>query len=414
MADSRRTQDKGKGKNKGGAPKVKGNLTEVRPGVWKYRRYMGTVDGREQIKSKTFPAASAEEAAMLAVEHARAMMADQADRAAKAETVGGLVDDWWEQQQSTCSPTTIVRERSIVDRIRQRLGPIRLADLNARQVEQFYTWLRTTKFRRAGQDDPQPLSESTVHHHHRVLSAILHAGERWGRVDVVVTRRVQAPKKPKTTVRPPTPGEIHQVITRGWRDPDSMWPVVFAFLAKTGCRRGEACAARWADLRDGVLWVSRSIASVKGDLIEKSTKTDEPRPVELGDDIQLALTEWRKVLERKADEAGGKIAARAYMFPDLARDPRGLRATNPDNVSQMWKRSAEDVGVSARLHDLRHWHATQLLHGGMGVPNVSRRLGHAQTSTTLNIYAHAVDASDQRALLGSALEIKAAEPAVSS
>ncbi len=50
-----------------------------------------------------------------------------------------------------------------------------------------------------------------------------------------------------------------------------------------------------------------------------------------------------------------------------------------------------------RLHDLRHLHATQLLAAGVAVRTVSGRLGHANASTTLNVYAHFLEASDRDA-----------------
>jgi integrase len=47
----------------------------------------------------------------------------------------------------------------------------------------------------------------------------------------------------------------------------------------------------------------------------------------------------------------------------------------------------------ARLHDLRHVHATILLLAGVPVHVVAARLGHADPSITLRVYAHVI--SDQ-------------------
>lgn len=46
-------------------------------------------------------------------------------------------------------------------------------------------------------------------------------------------------------------------------------------------------------------------------------------------------------------------------------------------------------------HDVRHSYATAALAAGERVEVVSRRLGHANVSVTLNIYAHVTDADDQ-------------------
>jgi len=49
----------------------------------------------------------------------------------------------------------------------------------------------------------------------------------------------------------------------------------------------------------------------------------------------------------------------------------------------------------ARLHDLHHVHATVLLRAGVPVHVVAARLGHADPSITLRVYAHVI--SDQLA-----------------
>ena len=41
--------------------------------------------------------------------------------------------------------------------------------------------------------------------------------------------------------------------------------------------------------------------------------------------------------------------------------------------------------------------ASLLISEGMDVVTVSKRLGHAQTSTTLNVYSHVLAKSDERA-----------------
>ena len=43
-----------------------------------------------------------------------------------------------------------------------------------------------------------------------------------------------------------------------------------------------------------------------------------------------------------------------------------------------------------RLHELRHTNATLLITGGVDVRTVAARLGHSQTSTTMNIYAETI------------------------
>src|SRR5262249_41856383 len=55
--------------------------------------------------------------------------------------------------------------------------------------------------------------------------------------------------------------------------------------------------------------------------------------------------------------------------------------------------------AGVRLPDLRHWQATQLLDAGVPVPTVAARLGHADGTTTMKIYAHRTERADEQAAL---------------
>ena len=66
-------------------------------------------------------------------------------------------------------------------------------------------------------------------------------------------------------------------------------------------------------------------------------------------------------------------------------------------MSDEWQRARGDMRV--RLHDWRHWYATKKLleSGQVTIRELSEVLGHAQVSTTLNIYTHASEDSRTRA-----------------
>lgn len=71
----------------------------------------------------------------------------------------------------------------------------------------------------------------------------------------------------------------------------------------------------------------------------------------------------------------------------------------PDNtVRNVANKAQEDAGLPhSRLHDLRHAHASVLLENMNGegdILKVSRRLGHSSVATTMNIYAHVLNKSE--------------------
>lgn len=53
------------------------------------------------------------------------------------------------------------------------------------------------------------------------------------------------------------------------------------------------------------------------------------------------------------------------------------------------KKYAEKAGLEPiHVHDLRHSHASYLIHHGVPITTISRRLGHANANITLSVYAH--------------------------
>jgi integrase len=55
------------------------------------------------------------------------------------------------------------------------------------------------------------------------------------------------------------------------------------------------------------------------------------------------------------------------------------------------------LGIECTLHGLRHTHVSQLIASGLDVLTISRRIGHASPSITLNVYGHLFANTDARA-----------------
>jgi integrase len=140
------------------------------------------------------------------------------------------------------------------------------------------------------------------------------------------------------------------------------------------------------------------------DLIEKGTKTHSSRRISL-DAATLSMLKAQR--DRYAKRAGGfglKLPVNAFVFSD---SPDSSSPWRPNRVTLAFRRICEDIDVlNVRLHDLRHFAATRLLEAGVPVKTVSGRLGHANAATTLNVYAHFLESSDENAaqVLGSLLD----------
>ena len=58
---------------------------------------------------------------------------------------------------------------------------------------------------------------------------------------------------------------------------------------------------------------------------------------------------------------------------------------------------ANNLPLDLSVHSLRHTNASLLISQGVDVRTVASLLGHAQASTTLDIYAHAFDKNKRKA-----------------
>ena len=70
----------------------------------------------------------------------------------------------------------------------------------------------------------------------------------------------------------------------------------------------------------------------------------------------------------------------------------------PDTLTNWFSDFVKRSGLPpVTVHSLRHTNATLLISSGTNLRTVSARLGHSQTSTTANIYAHAIQSADAAA-----------------
>lgn len=84
-----------------------------------------------------------------------------------------------------------------------------------------------------------------------------------------------------------------------------------------------------------------------------------------------------------------------WVFPaDRALDQPMRR----DTITHAWIRLRDAHGFDGvRLHDLRHLMASRMLAAGVDVRTVANRLGDANPSTTLRVYAHLIPEADRAA-----------------
>jgi integrase len=100
-------------------------------------------------------------------------------------------------------------------------------------------------------------------------------------------------------------------------------------------------------------------------------------------------------MEHRRNQQNGTRIEAAQRDLDLVFCDRDGNYYKPDQMSSRIAEIAKRVGYPGiRLHSIRHTHASQLLSSGDPIPTVSKRLGHANPSITLKLYAHALESDE--------------------
>jgi integrase len=309
-------------------------------------------------------------------------------------TVGDLLEAWFDHARDDLSPKTVRETRGYLDRnLIPGLGGVRLDHLRVDDVDRYYRRLRTT-----GGRSGRPLAPATIRRIHGILRRALSQGVRWGWVASNVAASASPPRVPVSTIKPPATEEIAALFAIASKD-DPAFACYLLLAAATGARRSELIALRWSDvdLAGGVVRIARAIVFGVVGLVEKGTKNHSVRTVALD-----PLT----VGELAAHGARAKDLAAAVGQPwsvdrlVFSSAPDGMTPWFPDSVTRAFGRVCRRAGLSGvRLHDLRHYVATQLLTSGVDVRTVAGRLGHRDAATTLNVYSHFIAQADHAAAL---------------
>lgn len=372
---------------------MSGSIRERSPGVFELRVFIGRdpVTGRVRHKSRTYR--GGKRGARAALDE---LVAEVRGATVSSEgTFGYLLDRWLELVDEQRSPTTAYGYRRIVERdLRPALGEIPLNRLGPADLDALYLRLGSADGRgRAGGG----LSPAAVRQVHAVARRACAQAVRWGWLATNPAANASPPPARRTKVSPPAVADLVRIVELAdATDPDL--GVLFRVAGALGGRRGELVGLRWSavDLERGSVLVSGAVVEVAGRAVAKGTKTHAVRRIALDGETVARLRAHHAAMLERAELCGVELATDAFVF---SREPDGLEPLPPGAVSKAFARIARELELDPRprLHDLRHLHATQLLAAGVPIHTVAARLGHAQVSTTLNIYGHELPGSDTAA-----------------
>lgn len=179
----------------------------------------------------------------------------------------------------------------------------------------------------------------------------------------------------------PTPDEFDVLLKYAYEK--AVWYGVFIYLASvTGMRQGELLGLKWSAI----------------DKIKKTITINNQLDITEHDAPLKTKSSYRTIhVTPKAFEELKKLRHTSqYVFVGSKLHSTHVSRKTLDTFNhEIFAKAHMPKGFT--LHDIRHYHATQLLQHGVNPKVVSRRLGHSSIVTTLNVYFNYLPNLDEEA-----------------
>lgn len=257
----------------------------------------------------------------------------------------------------------------------------------------------------------EPLSEKMVLEYYAFIHLLLKDAYKNGYVEFNAAERVDRPRPEQKEIESLQPDEVQTIFDALDSKAVSLkWKVITHLMLVTGCRRGEIAGLRWCkvDLEQAKLTIDKTLLYSKDKgLYEDSTKTKQTRIVTIPAETVVLLREYRTWYDAEKSSYG-EYWQRAQVEKDREKERRwrgsdflfvqaGGWPVHPGSINSWLREFAKKHHLPPiNPHKFRHTQASVLIYNGADIVSVAKRLGHAQVSTTSNIYAHAIADADAR------------------
>lgn len=169
----------------------------------------------------------------------------------------------------------------------------------------------------------------------------------------------------------------------------SRYHALFYLTLNTGLRLGEVRALTWQDVdfENQIITIDKAMPHFSfsfKDVAEPKTESSY-RTIYVPDDVLITLKEFKKQYWYKNND-------------NVIFITKNSQVASPQLINKILKQIIKKAELPIiRFHDLRHIHASILINAGVNPKVVSERLGHANVSTTLNIYTKISNKSHKEA-----------------
>lgn len=302
-----------------------------------------------------------------------------------------------EYAEKNLAPKTTFRYKQLLSRIIPALGHLQLAKLKPIHFIEFYNNLQENGIRQDGKTGG--LSAQTIRHHHRFLHDILGTAVKWQLLSSNPLINVDPPKVKKVEADFYDEEEVQQLMYEldKLSEKDFKYKVAVILTLSSGLRLGELTGLNWNNINfdKNTINIMQSNQYLPGQgTFTKSTKNEtSTRTIVIPKPVMDMLAKHNLNEKEKRLNCGSLWHETGFVFTQW--DGKAMYPGTPSRWFSKFLKANSLRPIT--FHQLRHTSATLLINENVNIREVSKRLGHSNTSTTLNIYAHALKAADEDA-----------------
>lgn len=285
----------------------------------------------------------------------------------------------------TKSVSTIVKDVNTIEEIRKHLGKYRLQKLTSTAISEYISSLSQDGARRDGKSGG--LSPKTIKNRFGLISVICKYGYDNGLMKDNPCVNIPLPKQKKKTAVSYTDDEVSTLIEL-LKDIDIKHKVFVHVALVCGVRRAELMGLEWKDIDfdQACIDICRGSQYIPNQgTRETALKTEASyRTITIPTALVNMLLEYKEWQDNEKAKAEDLWIDSDRLFVDDYGKP-----LNPDSMYQWWARFLKRNGLRhISLHALRHTSISSLISNGADIVETSRRAGHSNITTTLDIYSH--------------------------
>ena len=304
-----------------------------------------------------------------------------------------LAEEWFENYaKNALRSTTYERMLQLRKRVYSAIGHLRMDKITPRQIQAFVNSLSKDG---ANERTGKPLAPKTIRHNLSFVSDVFAYAVKMGVVSDNPCAKVTLPKNEQTEKKIYTPEQVQKFLTL-LNDEPLKYCTFFNLMIYSGFRRGEMLGLEWKDIdfENNIISIKRTsnYTSERGIYTDTTKTKRSKRVLKISPYIMGILKELKDEQDEEALRLGDKWVESDRLFVKWNGEPMNNQTPYGWLKEFCEKNDMPFYGI----HSFRHFAASALISSGLDVVTVSGALGHCNSGTTLNVYAHMFQTAQAR------------------